>query len=559
VKHKRFFSILAVAVILSLLMVAIPALPASAVDEEQITLDVEKGETGDEVTVSGTDFLKSVEGTAAIYYVDIYFSRNALDVGDTIEYYDHIYALVKGYISTDDDGEFSKTIEIPAVLSDSKNSAVVQGGTYYFYVTYLGEEVIKAYAEFTVIGITDFSPISGPVGTEVEMGGVGFDGNDDIHVFYDSDAIEIASGGGDRRFKSNGSFTSRVIIPQSIAGVHTLRVEDDGGHSGQFEFTVEPKITLNPAPASVGDEVTITGTGFGEDSDLIVYFDGDVVYITGDYDTSDWGSFESSFIVPELAPGDYLVEVEDEAFNLAEALLEVGPGLDISPVTSADAPGHVGDTVELSGSGFLPNHELTITYSSTPVQFTTTSFEDGSFSYSLVVPPSPAGEHAITVSDGTSTKGVSFFMEAVPPEAPEPLLPELDAKADSKTEFDWTDVSDASMPMTYELQVSINSQFTVESILVSKIALTTSTYTLTEEEELESVSEEAPYYWRVRAKDAASNQSVWSSGTRFTVGGGFSMPGWLTYTLIALGAIFIFFLGLWLGRRSATSEDYYDF
>jgi hypothetical protein len=554
VKHKRFFSILTVALILSLLVIVIPALPASAASV--ITLDTEKGEIGDLVTVSGTDFLPSIEGVPP-HYVDIYFSREPLDVDDEIDYYDHIYEVVKSYVPTDEDGGFSKAIEIPAVLNDSKNNADVQGGTYYFYVTYLGDKVIQAYAEFTVIGITDFIPIKGPVGTEVEISGVGFDGNDDIHVSYDGDHIEIASGGGDRRFKSNGSFTSRVIIPQSVAGVHTLMVEDDGGHSGQVTFTVEPKITLNPAPASVGKEVTVTGSGFAEDSDIIVYFDGDVVYITGDYDTNDYGSFESRFVVPELDPGTYLVEVEDEAFNLAQAELEVGPGLNINPVTSVDAPGSVGDTVELSGSGFQPNHELIITYASTPVEFTTISFDDGSFSYSFTVPPSPAGEHAITVSDGVSTKGVSFFIEAIPPEAPEPLLPETDTKASSKAEFDWTDVSDTSLPVSYELQVATNGQFTADSIVVYKIGLTTSTYTLSDEDELESTSEDAPYYWRVRAKDAASNPSTWSSGVRFTVGGSFHMPGWLTYTLIAIGAIFIFFLGLWLGRRSTTSEDYY--
>jgi len=61
----------------------------------------------------------------------------------------------------------------------------------------------------------------------------------------------------------------------------------------------------------------------------------------------------------------------------------------------------------------------------------------------------------------------------------------------------------------------------------------------------------------VRAKDAASNQSEWTSGTRFTVGVGFSFPGWLLYTLIAIGVVGVFILGLWLGRRSTISEDYY--
>ncbi len=557
-KHKRFFSILAVAVILSLLMVAIPAVPASAADPK-ISLDVDKGEPGDLVTVSGTGFLES--SATHFYYVYIYFSSEALDIGDEINYYNDVYWVYPSQIFTDDDGdgdgEFSKVIEIPAVLDDSKNIADVHGGTYYFYATYGGDEVIEAYIEFTVIGIKDAAPDSGPVGTEVEISGVGFDANDDIQVLYDGGIIDIISGGGDRRFKPNGSFTSRVEIPESTAGEHTLAIEDDEGHSGQVQFTVEPQITLSPVSASAGDELTITGTGFDEDSDIFVYFDGEVVYIIGDYDTNDYGGFESSFIVPEVEPGTYLVEVEDNAFNIATVELEVGPGLVISPVTSAGTPGNVGDTVELSGDGFQPSHAITITYASDPVTFYTESLADGSFEYSFTVPPSSAGEHIISVSDDVSTKEVSFFVESTPPEAPAPVLPEMDTKASSEAEFDWTDVSDASLPMTYELQVATNSQFTPDSILVNKIGLTTSTYTLSDEEELESTGEDAPYHWRVRAKDAASNQSGWTSGTRFTVGVGFSFPGWLLYTLIAIGVVGVFILGLWLGRRSTISEDYY--
>lgn len=551
--HKRIFSILAMAVILSLLMVAIPAIPVSAA--EIVTLDVDKGEPGDEIAITGTDFQPS-SGTH-FYNVDIYFTDEVLDVGDEINYYNNVYKLVKQFVFTDEEGTFSKIIEIPAMLDDSRDFAEVHGGTYYFYITYGGEELIVAYVEFTVIGITYATPDSGPVGTEVEISGVGFEGNDDIMVFYDGARIDIIVGGGDRRFKPNGSFTSRVLIPASTAGQHFLAVEDDLGHSGQFGFTVESSIALSPSPASASDELTITGTGFGEDSDIFVYFNGEVVYITGDYDTRDDGSFESRFIVPEIEPGTYLVEVEDNLYNAAQAELEVGPGLVISPITSAEAPGNIGDTVELIGDGFQPSYELIIVYASDPVTYTTTSLADGSFEYSFAVPPSPAGEHIISVSDDVSTKEVSFFVESTPPEVPTPVLPEMDGEADRDAEFDWTDVNDASLPMSYELQVATNSQFTPDSIVVNKIGLTASTYTLTDEEELESTGEEAPYYWRVKAKDAASNQGDWSSGVRFTVSGGFSMPSWLIYTLIAIGVILIFFLGLWFGRRPSREEDYW--
>lgn len=551
-KHKRFFSILAAAVILSLLMVFIPAIPASAAPI--IVLDVEKAGIGEEVTVDGSGFLVS-NPPDSLHDVYIYFSSDALDVGDELSYYQHNYQIVKKYVYTDESGTFSKIIEIPDVLSDSDEDVAVHGGTYYFYVTYEGHDEIVANAELVVIGVNTVVPASGPVSTEVEMSGIGFDANDEIQVLYDDNEVGVSSG--DRRFKSNGTFSSQVVIPASTGGAHTLTVEDEGGHSSQIQFTVEPEISLSPAPASANEEVTVRGTGFGENADIFIYFDGDIVYITGDYNTNSYGSFESSFLMPEVEPGTYLVEVEDEVFNLDGAEVEVGPGLTINPVTSTNSPGNIGDTIELIGDGFQPDHELTITYASDPVYYYVTSEVDGSFEYSFTVPPSPAGEHIISVSDDISTKEVSFFVESTSPEAPTPLLPEIDTEADSKATFDWTDVTDPSMPITYELQVATNSQFTPDSVVVNKIELTASTYTLTEDEELEEASAEAPYYWRVRAKDAASNQGNWSSGVRFTVGGGFSMPSWLIYTLIGIGVVLVFFLGIWFGRRPGGEEDYW--
>lgn len=552
-KHNRFFSILAVAVVLSLLMLAIPVTPVSAAPV--IFLDIEKGQVGDKVTVEGSGFTPSTPPDH-LHDVDIYFSRDALDVGDEIDYYVDVYAIVKQYVYTDDSGSFTKFFYVPDVLDDSRDSADVRGGTYYIYITYGSQEEIKAYAEFTVIGINEMVPEKGPVGTTVEINGVGFDGNDDLLVEYDGDVVDIVSG--DRRVKGSGIFTSRIDIPESTAGAHTITVSDEGGHSGQIQFTVEPRITVSPAPASAGDELTISGTGFGEDVDIFVYFDGDQIYITGDDEAGDYGSFESRFLVPDVSPGTYLVEVGDDYGNDAEIELEVGPGLAISPATTVASPGNVGDTVTLTGSSFTPDATVEITYETDPVTLATVEAdESGDFEVEITIPPSPAGEHTITATDGTSTKEATFIMESTPPPAPSPLLPAVDTKAKSKAEFDWGDVTDDSLPMTYELQVATNSQFTVDSILVNKIALTTSEYTLTDEEKLESTGEEAPYYWRVRAKDAASNASDWSSGSAFTVGLSFSMPGWLIYLLIAIGAIGVFILGYWLGRRSAVSEDYW--
>ena len=93
--------------------------------------------------------------------------------------------------------------------------------------------------------------------------------------------------------------------------------------------------------------------------------------------------------------------------------------------------------------------------------------------------------------------------------------------------------------------------------MLNKEGLTTSEYTLTEAEKLESTKKEAPYYWRLRAVDAASNASDWIGAGTFYVGFIFpEIKGWLLYGLIGAGALLLFFLGFWVGRRRDGGEEY---
>jgi hypothetical protein len=551
-KHKRLFSILAVAVVLSLLMIAIPATPVMATPI--ITLDVSKGEVGDRVTVNGTGFLASTVSPPSYHQVDVYFCSDFVEVGQELDYYQDHYEIVRQYFYTSDSGTLEKSFDVPTVLNDSSHSLDVHGGNYYVYVTYSDDEKVQAYAEFTVVGINEFSPDYGPVGTTVTISGVGFDANQGIIAKFDGSTLVIT--GGDSRFKNTGSFSSQVEIPAGISGDHTVTIADSSGHSDGFEFTIVPNIVLSPAQASENDEVTITGSGFPGNVAIFAYFNGDQIYITGDLDTDSWGSFESRFMVPNVDQGNYVVEVEDNSFDVATATLEVGAGLTVSPATTATNPGSVGDVVTVSGIGFKASTTITISYDSNS-EPSTTSLPDGSFSYSLTIPPSTAGEHLITASDGDSSKTVTFFVESTPPVAPLLIAPAADGKASHATEFDWGDVTDDSLPISYELQVATSDQFTTESILVYKIGLTETSYTLTDTEKLEKTAEGTFYYWRVRAVDAASNTSPWTDGSAFTVNGGIQIKGWLLYVLIAVGAIAVFFLGVWVGRRSVPTEDYW--
>ena len=167
------------------------------------------------------------------------------------------------------------------------------------------------------------------------------------------------------------------------------------------------------------------------------------------------------------------------------------------------------------------------------------------------MPTSKSGDHTITASDGTNTLELTFTVETDAPGIPAPLLPAMGAELKPPVSFDWKDVTDESPPITYTLQIATNRDFDASSIVLEKTGLTESEYTLTEKEALELAGDEAAYYWRVRAIDAASNEGAWTGAGQFYVKASFGIPSWALYTLIALGGLLLFVIGYLLGRRTA--------
>ena len=253
--------------------------------------------------------------------------------------------------------------------------------------------------------------------------------------------------------------------------------------------------------------------------------------------------------MPGLASGTYEVRVSD-GVNTGNADFTVLLSASLSPTTSQASPGYVRTKLTISGVGFKPNGTITIKYDDTQVA-TAPADSSGVFSVTFSAPASIGGDHTITASDTYNTKQFTFTMESTPPPVPEPLLPEMAAKAKSEAYFDWEGVIDPS-GVTYTLQIASDADF--NDIVLKKVGLADSEYTITEEEKLESVSKEEPYYWRVRAIDGASNNGPWTGARSFRVGFIFTMPGWAIYTLLGVGALLLGVFGFWLGRRTAYSS-----
>ena len=551
-KHNRFFRILTIAIIFSLLMLVIPATPVLA---QAVTLSLEQGKIGDKINYGGTGFGES-KG------LFIYFSSQQAVVDDIIDVdvtaYENVDRVVTYSSKDPNPGTFSASknfFTVPAELTDGDDDEMVHGGTYYVYVADEHTDVILTVDKFTVIGIEKITPAEAPVGTRVTIGGIAFEDNEDISMQYDGVYVPIASG--DSKTGSNGGFTCKIDIPTSTAGLHTVTAIV-GDVEADAQFTVVPTITLSPTSGGANDQLTVTGTGFGEEVMFTITFDADEMEISGDDETDADGNFVSTFIVPTgVEQGTYDVRVEDDDGNAAEAEFSVAANLSLSSGATADSPGYVGMDLTITGTNFKANWLIKITYQSEEVSFPgAETGDDGSFSLSITVPAGKAGVHIITATDDTNTAQTRFFMESTPPEMPPLLLPLAGIKLEG-WKFDWEDVTDDSQPVTYDLQVATDADSA--TLLVNKTGLTASTYTLTGDEQLEKTSEDAPYYWRVRAVDAASNVGDWSDASPFYVGSsGTGIPGWLLYTLIAVGVLGAIILGIWIGRKlTGREEDYW--
>jgi len=562
-KYKKVLRIFSLVTVIALLVMAMPV----TAQTRTVELDPEEGSIGSTVNAVGEGFNKSTEDTDR--YAIIYFSSQEASTLKRIDTDVTTYEVVRDGVYLDTKGEFDIDFTVPAELNDGKDDEAVTSGTYYVYVCHYNLDAtvatnIRAVAEFTVIGgdIT-IDPEEGTVGTEVEISGSKFTAKGDITVYYDGGEIEIESG--NSKTDSNGKFTCTVLVPESTVDAHVIKVAV-GESEAEAEFTVAPEIFLEPASGNAGTQTLVSGTGFARRSDVVVYLNNAGV---ATQTTGTKGSFEVTFAVPELNAGVYDVEAEDEDGNMDAAKFTVTTPASTQPTptptpTPAPSPtaikisatsGKAGSDLIITGAGFIGGGTITIKFDDA-VWDTVTADASGIFVKVAKVPAGKAGEHKITISDGTNANEATFTLEAVPPSIPAPLLPQMGVKVKTPVSFDWGDVTADVPPVTYSLQVATKDDFGKENIVLEKTGLAESKYVTTEAESVALASREGVYYWRVSAVDAAGTEGDWTGAGEFSVSKPLSFPKWALYTLFGLGALVLFGIGYWMGRRTAY---YYTF
>jgi hypothetical protein len=462
------------AMVLTLLASLIPALPALAAPT--ITVSPSSGAAGTLVTITGVNF-DSFKGDS----ISIAFDQDEIPGSPII---------------IPDTGVFAITFTIPGHMAPGVYSidARIQIGT----------DISNFSTTFRVLDdVIELNLSDGTVGTELIVNGNGFLSGRTVTVYYHNVTREKI---GTVDTSATGSFTYKFTVPASFAGVHKIAAENAEGNYAETTFEVLPSVALNLSSGSPGSLLTVSGKGFAARSQTTIYFG---TYTVASVKSDEFGNFSTMFNVPEVKTGTYDVKAQDALGNLEKTRFSTTAGAFLNP-----SSGHVGSRLTVRGIGFNVGETVTVDFDDLRTG-TVTADNNGAFSVTFTVPVTAGGVHVITVSDGTISRKLAFQMESEAPPVPGLLLPSTGSMTTAAAYLDWEDVDDASLPVTYNLQLASDENFS--GIELEKIGLTASEYTLTEEEWLAAGSTPSAYFWRVSAADSAGNESEWSVLSSFFV------------------------------------------
>jgi len=247
------------------------------------------------------------------------------------------------------------------------------------------------------------TPTSGTAGTTVTVTGTGFTSytTETVYILFDDAYIASAYVGSAGTFSASfqvpSSYTTAMTVPVTVQ--HTTSVYDATKQIAIAYFSVtvaEAEIVVSPSSGYVGDQITVSGSGFTASSSVTIYFDTtNLTTIT----TDAYGGFtNATFTVPESYRGSHTIKAQDTSGHYATTTLTVLPKITLTPTSGA-----VEDTVTISGTGFAANSGVTFEFDNVSVSAaTTTTNANGSFTnVTFSIPSSSRGSHTVKAEDAS--------------------------------------------------------------------------------------------------------------------------------------------------------------
>ncbi|HLF05498.1 MAG TPA: IPT/TIG domain-containing protein, partial [Dehalococcoidia bacterium] len=256
---------------------------------------------------------------------------------------------------------------------------------------------------FTIGAGISLSRTSGPPGTVITVNGAGFAaGETGIGLTFDG--LPVASG---ISANGQGAWTGTFPVPPSPGGIHTLRASGSsagGGTSSDTTFTTTAGISLSRTSGTPGLSVTVTGGGFpANERGITLTYDG--VVMASNINANAQGAWTTTVTIPASSGGSHAVVATGSAPQSAspEVTFSVGSGLSLSR-----SSGPPGVSVTIGGSGFSPDERgITLTYDGVPISPGLAANAQGTWTVSLVIPPSPGGVHTFAAASGSQQGGLA--------------------------------------------------------------------------------------------------------------------------------------------------------
>lgn len=272
---------------------------------------------GDEVTIDGTYFGQT-QGSDKVYFTDIGGSTGVeVESGDYVSWGPTQIKVKVPYGAAD--GPVG--VEVDGVQVDSGDDVSYNEPT----LTSLDPTKDWVDHDYITLSGDDFGPADKlGSGTSVYFGGT--EATDYDTANCDDETIEVK-------------------VPTSATGLTVdVYVSVAGNESGTQSFTILPHIdSLSSAEGNTGDEITLSGTNFGDDQGT-----GTVTVNGKDASVSSWSNTSVTITIPvESLDGDVVLTRSD--MEVSE-----GVGFDVIPTLSGLSPTRrvVGEELTISGSGF---------------------------------------------------------------------------------------------------------------------------------------------------------------------------------------------------------------
>ena len=182
-----------------------------------------------------------------------------------------------------------------------------------------------------ITGANDITPwiFGEDKGDILAISGTGETAGSTVSVFWDAAVGAGALLLNTTEANPDGTWDLDIEIPADVEGLHYTWVETADSTDMYSTVWVIPKVSLSPKSGLSGDEVTVTGSGYSAESEMIITWDydgGSPAVLSTSIETDELGSFTYDFDVPASMGynDDYTVHGIDESLWYAAYDFTVG-------------------------------------------------------------------------------------------------------------------------------------------------------------------------------------------------------------------------------------------